>query len=481
MLADSRAENNRADEGSAIIMVLMVLVLLTALGTTLGAVTLSNLQGARRSDEASRVLAAAEAGVSQALTYMRSNGVASLRCHNTGTDAAPSWSSECASTYGHDNPVGPATAAATQARYSVWVQEKTRFVANSSAEGVYLVHAVGAVDGATHPSCQGVSGACRSITAQVVVTNFGVGSGIYSKSIQGNSNGNATITDESVFTTGCFPKRGGSFSVSGFDAAHGIPAGVHTSGIITTGPESGCDKVSNSIHAGGACNTAYPYDQDSQGGPLESTSCWSKIASDTPGGLAAVNTNVFGAAHTPGPDDVWGSKIASQQGMQDTFGLTYPPLTDSQVERLKAIAEVDGTYTTSTDWPVATSTRGVFFFDLSGASKNGNAPEVDLSQLPAPFNTESAACGGPVVIIRNGNAVISPSNKDAIVGASVFLLSPGGGTGIATLNGGKLYAGLFAEAINFNGNTTLQPANCSDGVVNPALLTISMTSYSEDD
>ena len=71
------------------------------------------------------------------------------------------------------------------------------------------------------------------------MSDFGFGSGIYSKSIQGNSSGNATIENQSLFTTGCFPMRGrANLKVQGFDAAHGIPAGVHTSGIIVDGPVS---------------------------------------------------------------------------------------------------------------------------------------------------------------------------------------------------------------------------------------------------
>ncbi|CAI9409687.1 hypothetical protein [Nocardioides sp. T2.26MG-1] len=470
------------DEGSAIIMVLMVLLMLTALGATLTAVTVSNLQGSRRSNEATRVLAAAEAGVAQAVTFMRQNGVSTLRCRDVGTPASPSWT-DCDSAYGANQAVGPAVPAPGGARFSAWVEERARFLATRPAEGVYVVHSTGTVDGATHASCQGVDGPCRSVTAKVVVTNFGFGTGIYAKTIQGNSSGNATITGQSVFTTGCFPMRGrSSLKVTGFDAAHGIPAGVHTSGLIVDGPASWCDTPSRSIHAGDAwCEPAFPFDQDALGGSLAGTPCWTDIVAKTPGGVP--NDAVFGP---PDPDDpandrVWGSRIVSQQGMQDTFGLAYPPLTDDQVERLKEIAEEDETYTTSVAWPTATATRGVYFFDLGGPTHNGRAPEVDLSQIPAPFNTESGACTGAVVIIRNGNAVISPSDASAQVGASVFLLSPGGGTGVATLNGGQLWGGLFAEAIDFSGNTSLEPATCTGDGSNPALLTMTVSDYSEED
>lgn len=476
------------DEGSAIIMVLVALMLLTALGATLTAVTLSNLQGARRSDEATRVLSAAEAGVSQAVTFMRQNGVSTLRCRNVATSDAPSWL-DCATPYGSDQPVGPATASPGGARFSVWVEEQTRFLASSPAEGVYVVHSTGTLDDSPHADCQGVVGACRSVTAQVVVTNFGFGTGVYGKSILGNSSGNATIKNQSIFTTGCFPMRGrGSLLIEGFDAAHGIPAGVHTSGIIVDGPASGCDNNAKSIHAADPCNEKFPYDQDSQGGLLETTACWTKIVGASAAASATTNTDVYGKADPVGSDQVWGSKIVSRQGMQETFGLAYPPLTLTQIERLQEIAEEDGTYTKSTSWPTDPAKRGVFFFDLGDQSSKGHGkvPEVDLAAIPAPFDAASGACSGAVVIIRNGNASISPSEKNAVVGASVFLLSSGATatsevtTGIATLNGGHLYGGLFAEGIDFGGDTFLEPASCADDSSNPALLTINVTSYSED-
>lgn len=463
---------DRRDEGSAMILVLMVLVLLTALGTTLGAVTLSNLQGSRRADEASRVVNAAEAGVSQALTFIRQNGVGALRCRKTGA----TWT-DCTSAYGRSNPVGAPAGTPNGARYWAWVEEVSRFTPNSDAQGVYLVHSTGTVSGGAQATCQAVSGACRSVTARVVVSDFGLGSGIYSKSIQGNSAGTSTVRDESIFTTGCFPKRG-SLDVSGYDAANGIPAGVHSSGIIVDAPVSKCSKTSNSIHASSSCASAFPYDQDARGGSLASSTCWTKLQTNTPGGIP--NADVYGSANPAATDGVWGSKVASQTAMEDTFGLKYPPLTDDQVERLKAIAQEDGTYSATTSWPssaVAQSSRGVFFFELTSSTQT----EVDLASMPAPFNTEGAACGGAVVIIQNGNAKIASSNKTSVVGASVFLLSPSGARGIATLNGGTLYGGLFAEAIDFGGNVTLEPADCTDGSSNPALLTVTLTSYSEDD
>ncbi|NYD42873.1 hypothetical protein [Nocardioides panaciterrulae] len=458
------------DEGSAIILVLMVLVLATALGTTLAAVTLNNLQSARRSDEATKVLNAAEAGVSQAVTFMRQNGVAALRCRDTGTPDSPSWT-DCGTAYGRSNPVGPAGASAGGAHYSAWVEEVTRLT-SSVDQGVYRVHAVGTLAPGAVADCATVAAACRSITAEVVVSNFDL-RGVYSKSIEGNSSGNATIKNESIFTTDCFPMRGrASLSITGFDSAHNIPAGVHTSGIIVNGPASRCNDLTKSIHHSGPCNPSFPYDQDSQGGSLGGTGCEAGTAA-YPG--------VYGVK-SPASDGVWGSKIESQQSMQQVFGLAYPPLTDDVVDKLKAIAEEDGTFRSTNTWPtqtVAAASRGVFFFDLSG--KTGNAAKLDLAGLPSPFNQESAACNGPIIIVRNGNAVISPSNSDAVVGASVFLLSPGGGTGIATLNGGHLYGGIFAEAIDFSGNTYLEPPTCTDGVFNAALLAISIRSYSEDD
>lgn len=459
------------------ILVLVVLMLLTALGATLGAVTLDNLRSSLRADEAARVVNAAEAGVAQAMTFIRQNGVGALRCRAADPAAAtPTWT-DCAGVYGRSAPVGSPSGLPDGIRYWTWVEEVSRFTPNSDAQGVYRIHATGTLSGGARASCHGVEGACRSVTVEVVVTDFGLGAGIYSKSIQGNSAGASTVRDQSVFTSGCLPKRG-SLDVSGFDAAHGIPAGVHTSGLIVDAPVSKCDKASNSIHASRACNTSFPFDQDVRGGSLGGTTCWTRLQQETPGGVP--NEDVYGVAGTGVPDGVWGSRVDSQAAMEDTFGLQYPPLDANEVERLQAIAQEDGTYRTTPTWPaaaIAQASRGVFFFDLAASSQT----EVNLAAMPAPFNTEPAACSGAVVVIQDGNAKIASSNKDSVVGASVFLLSSSGARGIATLNGGKLHGGLFAEAIDFGGNVLLEPADCTDGSSNPALLTVTMTSYSEDD
>ena len=108
--------------------------------------------------------------------------------------------------------------------------------------------------------------------------------------------------------------------------------------------------------------------------------------------------------------------------MQDTFGLKYPPLSPDQVERLKAIAEEDHTYSTTTTWPSSTDvdqSRGVVFFDLT--AQRARDATVELGDIPYPLNAESGACRGAIVIIRDGNASVSSSKKNTPIGASVFL------------------------------------------------------------
>ena len=124
-----------------------------------------------------------------------------------------------------------------------------------------------------------------------------------------------------------------------------------------------------------------------------------------------------------------------------------------------------------------TSSRGIFFVDLTGLS--ASSAVVNLAGIPAPFNAAAGACQGGLVIIKNGSA--EALNKHASTSASVFLLSPGGGRGKIKVNGGTYYGGLFAEEIDFGGNPVFRAATCSDDAANPALLTVTVTSYSEDD
>lgn len=467
------------DTGSAMILVLMVLVLLTALGATLSAVTLSNLQGSRRATEAAEVLGAAEAGVAQAVTFIRQNGVAGLTCRNAGTEAAPSWVGGCGAAYGRSSPVGPPSWTAGDARYAVWVEEEVHFRPNSGVQGVYLVHSVGYLDGTPPPTCHGVDGACRSVTASVVVNDFALGSGLYTKSIGGNSAGGAKIEGQSLFTLGCVPKRG-SLDVSGFDRAHGIPAGVHSTGLITDAPVSKCGDPSRAIHDGGACSTEFPFDQDSEGGALSTTSsCWTALRTATVAALGAGSVPdpaVYGPRQSSG-DGVYGSAIDSQAAMQEQFGLKYPPISDIQLERLEEMAREDGTWTDTTTWPSVAGSRGIFFFDLT--ARPANQAVVNLNGIPAPYNDVSGACRNGLVIVKNGSA--QALNKHASTSASVFLLSPGGGRGVIKVNGGTYYGGLFAEEIDFGGNPVFRAATCPEDSVNPALLTVTMTSYSEDD
>ena len=87
------------DRGSAMVITLMVLALVTALSTTVAVVTINDLQGSRRAQAAGAALGAADAGVAQAISYLRNSGVRDLTC----TRAAPA-SADCAKPWGSANP-----------------------------------------------------------------------------------------------------------------------------------------------------------------------------------------------------------------------------------------------------------------------------------------------------------------------------------------------------------------------------------------
>src|SRR3546814_11094697 len=74
---------SRDEDGSAMVMTLMVIAIVTALATTIGVVTVNNLQASWRAQQAGSAVNAADAGVAQAVAHLRSAGVRGLTCSPT--------------------------------------------------------------------------------------------------------------------------------------------------------------------------------------------------------------------------------------------------------------------------------------------------------------------------------------------------------------------------------------------------------------
>jgi hypothetical protein len=459
----SRRMHTDPDHGSAMVVTLMVLAVLTALSTTVAAVTVSNLGSAWRAQQSGAAVSAADAGVAQAVTYLRTQGVRDLRC-----------SPSCA-----DNPWGNQTSPMTASvagqqgqSYRVWIEPLAPYPDNDPAR--YRIHSTGTAAG----------DAVRAVTTDVQLTVTDIPKGVFAKSITGG--GTADVHRQSVFTTGCVYNRS-KIQFEGMDAAYGIPAGVHSSQIITDSNGSGqyCPTTKKPIHRTGSnndtplpCNAAYPYDQDRLGGSLLGTGCES--------------TQLTYPAYQPtdhdddGSYDVEGSFIRDDNALFRQFGIRYPALTEAQIDELRTTAQSQGNYYTSANtgpWAPDES-NAVMFFDLNSAPSNQRT--VDLNDVTgfsrsAGLSESDPACttSSLVIVIEGGNVRLN-SNQELF--ASVFLTSSAPYGQVFKANGTAQFIGtLYADNIDLTGTADLSMDACFLDNMSPGLFEIEVSSYRELD
>lgn len=159
----TRAERRRDDRGSALILTLMVMALVTGLSTTVAVVTINNLQSSLSAQQAGSALNAADAGVAQAMSYLRSSGVRDLRC--SPSCSTNSWGNQSA-------PTSVSVTGVIGQAYTVWIQAVTPYPANDP--GLYRIHSTGTASGA----------ASRSVTADVTVTTTNLPKGVFARTIK---------------------------------------------------------------------------------------------------------------------------------------------------------------------------------------------------------------------------------------------------------------------------------------------------------
>ena len=162
-----RARGADGESGSALIIVLMMISMLGVLTLTMATLSVNNLTGARRAHEAGVALNAADAGLAQAVAYMRGNGVGGLAC--SPTCASNPWGNSAA-------PQTVTVPGTNGASLNVWVEPLAPYPANK--EGLYKVHS------------KGVAGSLggRSVTADVMVAPQKFPLGIFAMSISGGGN-----------------------------------------------------------------------------------------------------------------------------------------------------------------------------------------------------------------------------------------------------------------------------------------------------
>lgn len=410
---------------------MLVAAVLSALGVFALNVGLSNLKNTTVDRNTLQAMGAAEAGVTQALGYLRANGVRVLAC--SPTCPANPWGNS-------STPQSLTLSGGTTAL--VWVEKVQEFAPPTYLSGTYLVHSAG-------KSQSGAS--VRSVAETVNVSPYKFPLGIYSEQ-KISFQGNGAIVSESIFANSCIDSRGYDHLLfQGTDSYYGLPAAAHSTSFITTNQVNSCSPLdSGAIHLGSntPCNTttftqgSLKYDQDAQGGTL-------------PAGSPCLAPGVT-TSHFDLPT------LVSQYG--------YKPrgLTTQQYAALKAQAQAAGTYYTGSPptWPqAATSPNPVLYFKLSA----GQEVQLGNSLSSYAWATNDPSCTqvhpAVVIVVEGGNLHITGTG-----GLAGALLVP---DGTITFDNATTFVGTtFSQQIIFAGNDTFSLNDCytkntPNGILDP--------------
>lgn len=452
----STATPDRGEDGIALITVIMMLALISALTMTLAMLTTNNLASARLAQQAGAAVDASDAGVAQAVAYMRANSLNDINACSP-TCASNPWGNEA-------NPATVSIPGKSGQTYKVWIEPIAPFPANDP--GTYRIHSTGAAGGP----------AGRTVTVDATIGSYDYPLGIMSNSVIGG--GDTSIHQESIFTTGCVYKRSQIKFTDGLngrplilDPAYGIPPAVHSSQYITDDQGSGqyCspNKPIHDPNAGSTaaqyCNSAYPYDQDLNGGPLTGTTCYQQFNGTYP----------------------TTSLIKSDADLAAKYGVKQPVFTQSQLDQLKSIAISQGNYyNTAAPYTAPTQNNAVMYFDLT---RTDPGDVVDLTNLtpqwtrPYPLDSTDSQCQPKslVVIIEGGNARF---NSNSTLYASVFLVSGAPYGQVFKSNGTTTFIGtLYSNSLDLTGTADLYLDKCFLANKSPALTTVTTSNYREVD
>jgi hypothetical protein len=487
-----------SDAGVAIMTLVMVTAVVTALVLTAGVVTVNNLTNARADRQSLSALSTSEAGVSAAIARLRTGNLASLTCTEPAAGTAPG--SSCTGTgpswVSATNPMqvmlDGTTGTCTTAKncFKVWIGTVQQYVPNCPARhasppgacsGIYRVHSTGIV---------GSGPGARRLAVDVKVTPYPFPIGVFAENFSGN--GDVGIHSESLFTNGCMMNRqddshNGSGTQFQWDSANNRPvldlvydqpAAAHAVGHISTSNNS-CDfgsgggpihlnRTGNGNNAATtqvACNGSFKYDQDGDGGSLTSgDGCYGAYTRSD--GTVYPTTSKFDAV-----------QLAA-------YGYRPRGLTDAQYAALKSQAQSEGTYNLSTssissvltNLAAAGVTSPVLYWDNADVA-------LGSTDFPAAFQrnlNNSAGCSSSsvTIVVDNGhNLSYHGGNTAPFLVASLFVPD-----GQITGNGGRNIIGtVFAKTLDLGGNVDFYMDQCFANNPPGGVLDAQITNWREDD
>ena len=437
----------RDERGVAMVTVLLVSAVLTALGITVTQVSLSNLGNAGRDRVAGGALGAAEAGVARAIAYINMNNTHALSC------------SPACSTNPWGNSASPEVVDFPDGRQAyVWIEPVQPYMPPSYRVGIYKVHSVGTAG-------SGPGKRTLEVTVEVKPMEFPLG--IFTKD-KLNNGGTGSVYNESVYSDSCIDNRD-KMTFSGIDAYYGIPSAAHSTKYITNANlgAAGCENNlatvrttdNKALHRAsvGTCNPSFPYDRDNTplGGPF-------------PGGSSCSSA----------PNQYTSSSLFNLDMLKaEPYNFLPRGLTDAQYQLLRARAQALGTYYTTTSppsWPTAaTMPNAVLYFKVPAGQEVNIQTELNSY---AWANDPSCIMQHPtiVIVVEGGNLRLNSNSK---IAGAVFVPD-----GQMTYNGGAQLVGtVFTKQLFMTGNSQVSLNDCYTRATPGGVLEIKPTRFREVD
>jgi len=478
------------DAGIGVVTVIFVMAVVSALTVTAASLTINNLSNTSRDRQALAALATSEAGVSQAISFLRGGNLGALTCVEpavgdlpgvTCQGAGPSWTSAINPKQVRLDGTGGVCVAAADC-YKVWIGTVKKYTPScperlqtpsKPCTGTYRIHATG---------ISGNGPGARKLAVDVEAAPYPFPIGVFAESFSGN--GNVGIHRQSLFTNGCVINRQrDDTSGSGFqfeydnaaqrailDIVYDQPAAAHSTNLISTSNNTcGDGSGGTRIHRPGdpSCNPQFRFDQSGLGGPLSpGDGCYGKHS-------RADGVNVYPTTSAFTPADL------------QSYGYRPRGLTDAQYDALKTQAQAQGTYNISTA-SVSSILTGLAAAGITSPVLYWDNADIDLSaaDFPAAFkrnlSTSTSCTNSSVTLVVSGpghDLKYSGGNSSPYLVGSLFVPY-----GVLTGQGGTNTIGtVFAETLDLGGNADFYMDECFAANPPGGTLDVEVVNWREDD
>lgn len=480
------------ETGMGMIVVILMIVVAAALGTTVAVAGISGLKNATRDRAAAAAQATSDAGVAEAVGYIRSHSIGLMTCSEPLNPSSSSWQTAAGcTTPGWTDPTSPeivsggsthvgGSCQAGQNCWEVWIgtlQTYSPGTENSSGTGpnpatpaVLRIHSVG---------FSGVGPGARSVDVDVTAAPANFPIGVYGNSVTEHSAA-SYVQAESIFTEGNITVKCG---LEGWDPQYNMPAAIHSAGTISyqghcpnPSPEPGVGQGSDPTVSCGLNSSGVPsdpYDQDSNGGSYANTACYNYDQSDPNPSLPPVGSR-------PTPYYSSTSRFTASDLAQ--YGYVPGGLTQAQYGQLQTLSSQEGTYnvtgsalTTALENLVSQGVTDPVIYDDNGTTAPSWNDLKDVSVSPCPTDSSLGSCnpffrtasssatfGGTstctpyalTIVVRSNSLSWSgnpPASGQSLV-ASIFV--PDSPNSFSTAGNVTIIGTVFAYSVSFEGDTS---------------------------